>query len=151
VEGLFPRLEYWNRSWGFWNYPSYNDGGATWVVQASATTKLLRAVSFADAMTGLAVGDSGTIVRTTNAVYLGKPEIAETTNYLEGISFVDLNTATIVGQSGVILRTNNGGNTWFAKQAQQPTICTVSLCQSKYCITAGVAGKILYTTNGGSS
>jgi photosystem II stability/assembly factor-like uncharacterized protein len=40
------------------------DGGATWTPQASGTTNILHGVSFVDANTGTAVGDSGTILRT---------------------------------------------------------------------------------------
>src|SRR5215813_10427806 len=36
-----------------------DDGGATWTVQSSTTTQSLLAVSFVDANTGTAVGDSG--------------------------------------------------------------------------------------------
>ena len=42
-----------------------DDGGATWVTQASGTTENLWGVSFTDANTGTAVGGDGTILRTT--------------------------------------------------------------------------------------
>ena len=41
------------------------DGGTTWVAQDSGTTKTLYGVSFTDANTGTAVGNDGTILRTT--------------------------------------------------------------------------------------
>jgi photosystem II stability/assembly factor-like uncharacterized protein len=40
------------------------DGGATWTIQTSNTTKLLDGVAFIDSIYGWAVGGSGTIVRT---------------------------------------------------------------------------------------
>jgi photosystem II stability/assembly factor-like uncharacterized protein len=42
------------------------DGGATWVRQESGTTNGLSGVSFTDANTGTAVGQAGTILRTTD-------------------------------------------------------------------------------------
>ena len=42
------------------------DGGVTWTVQYSKPGPLLLAVSFSDANTGTAVGESGMILRTTN-------------------------------------------------------------------------------------
>src|SRR5438552_15995938 len=43
------------------------DAGYTWIDQTSGTSANLNGVTFAgDALTGIAVGDSGTILRTTN-------------------------------------------------------------------------------------
>jgi photosystem II stability/assembly factor-like uncharacterized protein len=41
------------------------DGGATWTIQSSATTNVLWGVFITDANTGTAVGERGTILRTT--------------------------------------------------------------------------------------
>jgi photosystem II stability/assembly factor-like uncharacterized protein len=41
-----------------------NDGGATWTLQLSRTTRSLFSVSFVDANTGTTVGFNGTILRT---------------------------------------------------------------------------------------
>jgi len=42
------------------------DGGASWTEQSSGTTEHLWSVSFTDAYNGTAVGDYGTILKTTN-------------------------------------------------------------------------------------
>ena len=41
------------------------DGGETWTAQSSGTPASLYGVHFTDADTGTAVGDNGTILRTT--------------------------------------------------------------------------------------
>src|SRR5207249_5874025 len=68
---------------------------------------------FSDANAGTAVGNSGTIVRTTNAgVNWVSQSSTVTTQSLEDVSFSDANTGTAVGDNGTILRTTNAGNTW---------------------------------------
>ena len=77
--------------------------------QSSGTTNTLFAVSFTDPNTGTAVGNGGTILRTTDGGATWVSQSSGTTNSLRGISFTDANTGTAVGLSGTILRTTNGG------------------------------------------
>ena len=69
----------------------------------------LNRVSFVDANTGTAVGDFGTILRTTDGGATWTPQTSGTTNFLIGVSFVDANTGTVVSNYGTILRTTTGG------------------------------------------
>jgi hypothetical protein len=66
-------------------------------------------VSFTDANTGTAVGDAGTIVRTTNGGTTWVAQTSGTGSFLFGVSFTDANTGTVVGGPGIILRTTDGG------------------------------------------
>jgi photosystem II stability/assembly factor-like uncharacterized protein len=66
-------------------------------------------VSFTDADTGTAVGQNGTIVRTTNGGTTWVEQDSGTTNNLAGVSFVDANTGWAAGSNGTILHTKNGG------------------------------------------
>ncbi|MBJ7348774.1 MAG: hypothetical protein JHC87_09415, partial [Thermoleophilaceae bacterium] len=43
------------------------DGGATWLVVASTSGSILRAIDFGDGLNGLAVGDNGKLLRTTDS------------------------------------------------------------------------------------
>jgi photosystem II stability/assembly factor-like uncharacterized protein len=72
------------------------------------TTSLL-AVSFVDANIGTAVGDSGTILRTSDGGDSWTLQSSGTHAALLGVSFVDANTGTAVGSGGTILRTVTGG------------------------------------------
>jgi len=69
----------------------------------------LNGVSFTDANTGTAVGEAGTIVRTTDGGETWVTQDSGTTSALNGVSFTDANTGTAVGQNGTILRTTDGG------------------------------------------
>ena len=69
-------------------------------------------VSFTDANTGTAVGDAGTILRTTNGGALWTSQPSGTTNQLFGVYFTDASTGTAVGGNGTILRTTTGGVIW---------------------------------------
>ncbi|UCD56149.1 MAG: hypothetical protein JSV16_09930, partial [Candidatus Hydrogenedentota bacterium] len=57
----------------------------------------LRSVCFADANTGTAVGDCGTILRTTDGGATWVSQTSGTSNHLYGVCFTDANTGTAVG------------------------------------------------------
>ena len=69
----------------------------------------LRAVHFVNATTGTAVGDLGTILRTTDGGSSWVSQTSGTTRALGGVSFTDATTGTVVGGLGTILRTTTGG------------------------------------------
>src|SRR5436309_4348978 len=60
----------------------------------------------------VAVGDAGTIVRTTDGGATWKQIFSGTTAKLSGVSFPDIDTGMAVGSEGTILRTLDGGATW---------------------------------------
>ena len=62
----------------------------------------LFAVFFTDANTGTAVGDYGTILRTTNGGVNWVSQSSGTTEYLNAVSLTDDNTGTAVGDFGKI-------------------------------------------------
>ncbi len=73
------------------------------------TGNTLYRVHFTDANTGTAVGEYGTILRTTNGGSSWTSQTSGTTISLLGVSITDANTGTAVGQTGTILRTTTGG------------------------------------------
>jgi photosystem II stability/assembly factor-like uncharacterized protein len=72
----------------------------------------LRAVGLANASIGIAVGDTGTILRTTDGGATWDARTSGTTRNLRGLALVNANTGFAVGWYGVILRTTDGGATW---------------------------------------
>ena len=70
---------------------------------------LLLGVSFTDANRGTAVGQNGTILRTTNGGATWARKTSGTSENLLSVSFTDANSGTAVGANGTILRTNDGG------------------------------------------
>ena len=65
---------------------------------------ILRATAAVDANTVIAVGDLGTILRTTDGGATWTLQSSGTTKRFFGLSFVDANNGTVVGEGGAILR-----------------------------------------------
>ena len=74
-------------------------------------TKNLNAVIFTDLNIGFAVGDSGTILKTTDGGGSWLIQTSGTSNALRGVSFIDLNIGTAVGDSA----SNPQNNRWRDK------------------------------------
>jgi len=93
-------------------------GGCPWVPSvASVTGNHVNDVTFPDEYTGIAVGASGTILRTTDAGNTWLIQSSGTSNRLNAVSFTDANTGTVVGDDGLILRTIDGGQTWLEQDS----------------------------------
>ena len=130
---------------------------AQWYQQNSGTTSHLRGVSFTDANNGTAVGEYGTILRTTNGGVNWSSQTSGTTLALMGTSFTDENTGTAVGgdaftYEGIIIRTIDGGNTWTS-QIYEPLdpLCGVSFTDANNGTAVGIWAIILRTSNGGAT
>ena len=91
--------------------------------RTSGTTNDLYAVYFTNSNTGTAVGDGGTILRTTDSGMNWERQMSGTTTLLRAVYFINNNTGTVVGgtdmitDSGAILHTTNGGTTWIRQQS----------------------------------
>ena len=93
-----------------------------WYPQTSGTTKYLYGVSFTDANNGTAVGDDGTILRTTNGGTNWTSQTSGTTNLLYGVSFTDANNGTVVGIEAQSSEPQTVERPGLHKQAEQQTI-----------------------------
>ena len=123
-----------------------------WFVQTSGTNNNLNAVFFVNANSGTAVGNSGTILHTTNAGANWVVQSSNTPNHLYGVFFYDANTGWVSGDVGIMLKTTNGGTTW----SQQNSTSAYQLHQIIFLdantgICAGWYGTILRTSNGGTT
>lgn len=115
----------------------------------------LYAVSFTDANTGTAVGEYGTILRTTDGGATWVGQWASTRRHLYGVAFTDANTGLAVGQGGVILKTTDGGTTWISKTSRTNyDLAAVSFADADTAeAVGGTAGHMTYcrTTDGGDT
>jgi hypothetical protein len=128
------------------------DGGESWTVQTSGTSENINGISFIDANTGTAVGDNGTILRTTNGGINWVMQTSGITNLLVRVSFSDANTGTAVGWGGTILRTTNGGENWIKQSSGTlQNLYTVCFSDANNGTLVGAIGTILHTTNGGEN
>ncbi len=83
-----------------------------WALVSSGTTSNLNGAHLLDSGTGFVVGDTGTILKSTDAGATWTPLTSGTTITLHGIYFFDANAGVAVGEQGLILRTTDGGAVW---------------------------------------
>ena len=122
-----------------------------WSPVASGTTSTLNGAVLLDSGTGFVVGDTGTILKSTDAGATWTPLTSGTSATLHGVYFLDLNEGVAVGDSGTILRTTDGGAAW-----QSVTSGVVDTLRSvSFNGTNGICGgdsqDILYSTDSGAS
>jgi len=100
-----------------------------------------------------AVGDGGTIVKSTDRGATWAAQTSTTTSNLYGVNFASYLIGVAVGAGGTILRTSDGGTTWAAKTAPG----TADLYCVKLYSTTGVGwavgsgGAIYKTADGGNT
>jgi len=83
---------------------------AGWFMQNPLPTgSTLNAVAVLDDNIKIAVGDSGTILRTTDGGATWMLQSGRTNANLRAVAFIDANTGIVVGDKGTILRTTDGG------------------------------------------
>jgi len=87
---------------------SFKASGVGWVQQSSGTTQDLRSVSAVDDTTAWAVGNAGTVLKTTDGSTWNPQASGVTTNDLYGLSVLNAQNAFAVGDTGMALKTTNG-------------------------------------------
>lgn len=127
-----------------------SDKGQTWNKQNKDAT--MYDISFSDPNHGTAVGDWGSIFRTTDGGENWFEQTSGVTNLLKGVYFIDSNYGTTVGQGGLILQTTNGGQNWISKPSGLfSELDDVTFADIDNGWAVGVAGKILHTSDGGDT
>src|SRR5207237_881269 len=107
---------------------------------------------------GTAVGEGGTIVRTTDGGDHWASQPSGTTLQFRGVSFADSDNGTAVGLGGTIVRTTDGGNSWAPQSSGTSNdLFGVSFIDTNTGTAVGGAcgiggeSTILKTTNGGNT
>ena len=91
---------------------------AQWFEQTSGTNNNLNAVQFMDTNNGIAVGDSGTMLKTVNGGTSWIPITTGITNNFSGMCFADVNNGWVAtcgnefSDTSIVLHTSDGGLTW---------------------------------------
>lgn len=124
--------------------------------QSNPTANNLNAVKFIDTSTGWAVGDNGTIIKTTNGGGNWTTQTSNVTHNLTDVDFIDANTGWVTsdfnGTNAVILKTIDGGTTWTTQTTHTTAIYTIAALDANYVAVGSTAvnsfGK---TTNGGAT
>jgi photosystem II stability/assembly factor-like uncharacterized protein len=125
------------------------DAGNNWTTQATPHLKNLMAISFADELNGLIIGDLGTQYKTIDGGATWDPASSFVTDQqLNSVVFTDENTGYAAGYSGKILKTTDGGANW-SLQTSGITETIFKLCFTSSTTGYGVStSKLLKTTNG---
>jgi photosystem II stability/assembly factor-like uncharacterized protein len=89
-----------------------NGAMGQWVPQNSGTGNNLSSVYFTDANTGYAVGDNGTILKTTDGGTNWGTQNSGTSAWLTLVYFPKEDTGYVVGAGGTVLKTTDGGTNW---------------------------------------
>lgn len=130
-----------------------DNGGISWQRQLYRANKTpLTKLVFVDKQVGWAVGETSSILHTTNGGASWSEQSSGTTQQLYGIHFISNQTGWIVGRSGTVLYTTNAGETWIAKDTgSSETFSAVSFADSQTGWIVGNNGVVLQTQDGGSS
>jgi photosystem II stability/assembly factor-like uncharacterized protein len=130
------------------------DGGESWAALNPGTTHTLRKVAFSPASDRIvtAVGDSATVVRTSNSgtSFTKSNFAANFTRNLKDISFKpSTNQASVVGQDGYLSISTNGGANWSGRLAGiRNHFTAVDFVALNRGYIAGQNGELYLTSNG---
>jgi len=137
--------------------PAYSQG--TWENVASPTSRFLTSVHFVDSLYGWAVGDSGTIINTTNGGGEWKKQNSNTTNRMADVFFINRNIGWAVSWNvynfpfgTVLLKTTDGGQNWVGEPYRDDDIfirCIIFL-DSLNGWMGGTPHALVKTTDGGT-
>ena len=98
---------------GFKHTVLRSQGGGAFTRRAPAAVGEFKAVDAIDANTAYVVGDSGMILKTTDAGLSWRQLSSPATGWLKDVKFpVDASTGWVIGQYGTVLRTTDGGSSW---------------------------------------
>jgi hypothetical protein len=126
-----------------------------WVVIESGTTRDLDDVDFVDRDHGWAVGDSGTVLKTTDGGSTWVKLNTGTKKPLVFVDFVDANAGIVAMGQDSILKTTNGGDSWQRVAAYNyGTIRDIEFVDKDHGFLVGtdyVDGFVAVTSDGGAT
>ena len=119
------------------------NGGISWVAVPSLTAG--SAMDFPSGSVGYAVGDLGTVLKTTDSGNTWTPQTTPTTYTLYSVSFTSIDTGYAVGGngfSGVIIKTVDGGSNWTIDATASQSYLSVDFPSASVGYTCGDNGVI---------
>lgn len=120
-----------------------------WRLQSSGVTSNLRAVYFADSLHGIAAGEGGTILRTTDGGETWAQISTGTYAELNGLAFYTPDTGIAMGFRGEVLHTWDGGRTWVSSPISAYDVFNAVQYQSRSRLFAGSDRKVWESDDGG--
>lgn len=96
------------------------DTGNTWsAINTGIDNYWISDLSLPDEKTIFVVGQSGQILKSSDAGMSWQKQNTNTTENLNAVFFLNANTGYVVGDNRTILKTTNGGNTWISQVSPQ--------------------------------
>jgi photosystem II stability/assembly factor-like uncharacterized protein len=133
-----------------------NDAGETWTVQnLPGGTPSVASVAAVDESTAWAVGEGGTILKSTSDGSAWTKQSSGVRNDIASITATDTNIAWAVDFFGNVLKTEDGGVTWPTKRSSDATYrresMGLSVANANVAWVVDEMGTVLRTTNGGTT
>ena len=123
---------------------------AQWELLNSGSNKNLSAIEFFNPLRGIAVGDSGTILKTNNGGNSWTQVSISVKKYLRDVVYQNTNTLYIAGDAGNILKSNNGGTSWTIQTSNSTApLSSIDFLNDTLGIAVGGNGTILRTHDAG--
>jgi photosystem II stability/assembly factor-like uncharacterized protein len=113
-------------------------------------TNTLKAIQFVDSLTGWAVGEAGTILKTSDAGETWQTQSVASIQNINSMHFLNNQIGWIVGSG--LYKTTNGGATW--QMLNIPFLAnfySIHFSDEQNGVGVGANGSIFRTTNGGNS
>lgn len=125
-----------------------------WQQQKSNTGQWLHGVDFIDSHVGWAVGESGTILKSTDDGAIWTFQNSSTIDPLRSVCFINADTGWVAGgcdgcSDGVILKTTDGGESWSVKDEGRDVAC-IQFTSALRGWAVG-DGLVMQSTDGGES
>jgi len=124
---------------------------AQWSSVASGTSQNLRGVYLLDSGVAYAVGDAGTILKSTDSGATWSALTSGTTQNLYDLHFFNDAEGVVVGDAGVIRRTTDGGATWQTIPSGVRDVLRAVSFSGANGIVGGGSLDILYSADSGAS
>lgn len=125
---------------------------ANWMQLTTGVTQTLNAISFFDDYSGIACGERGTVIKTTDGGSSWRVIAPFDSVVFNDISFNSPQSAFIVGEGGRVYRSTDLGETWSAVPLRaQETLFRLFFINYQVGFIAGSKGLILRTTDGGAT
>ncbi len=131
----------------------FSSAKAQWKVQQSGVQSHLNAVDFIDSNLGLAVGDDGVVLRTTNGGQAWEMLDSLGVAPLNDVHWVNNSTAWATGKYGGLYVTYNKGDSWTIKSVGSfnSDLLSMSSVNDQVLWVTGTLGAIYYSIDGGDS
>jgi photosystem II stability/assembly factor-like uncharacterized protein len=129
--------------------PRYSDGSFNWR-RPGPQGNDLHSIACASAATCVAVGDAGTLLRTSDGGSTWSLSATHLGENLNGVACPTAMMCIAVGDGGTLFTSTDGGGTWrYQSGAPRVTLSAVACLTATACVAVGDGGAITRTTDGG--